>query len=511
MNRIFIDGDDFTKHTAGLNDDDFNLEFSLDDETKTIVYSVSNELTFTNSAFDYLNEKFVTNCDMTVSADVTIRLGCCNEKELSFTILPSGIEWSKSSCNFSATLRRNTEIDEPAKILSEKLYWKDNGWRTAFKHPVINYCRENELIAILYSVLFVILFPLIAGVSIIQAFFGSSSNLRDDFEKKITGCNRRHIGTIYREMAEYNAGRVGLSFQSSILQDAYKTLILIHARNKKGCLACDYQEENMPALTTIGALGLLDNVFNASARIINKTLYYETEKFYNELYFDTLVDVTTIDAPEEPVYSYNTEDLKAYGRFEYRQDAIDTEGNQMFDTYSDIVEWNPSTSLNRSQKGEKVVTVPFSPCRFRLDAESNSSLDGLRVGKKLIMQGNTSSEYKLILWTGEDRNNVEPEWVEVGSTTEYQRRLWFNENQSTPELYQQYHYYSNPRSPEARNIVLESFEFSPSDFCAAVDKVLEYGVYLEVITDYGSGIPQTIKINFTKKTIEIENVYLKCS
>lgn len=447
---------------------------------------------------------------------------CTSPRELVFDgVIPgSNVDWCHGQCYLSATAVQETEETRKADCFSSTLVSDNwNGFMEA-DHPKFVYCDELRpkwlhdtllylglIVLLLYVLLYPIVVLVLAIVTVLNAvidalnsiipgegpinridFDGDSTtnvleeftNLRDKVIGAIIGCGRRHPSPLVRSYFANACGKCGLSFESSILNNPasdYYNLAYFFAPAKRGIAPEDGVAtiyENRVLKTGDVFAEDMALLFNAQWRIEGQRVRLERRDKMVGL--EPWVDPAQLRAAGrlvgEVCYEWDTDDLPAFGQFEWQVDPMDACSNEARDRYNDIVEWN--SPVNILQRGKKEVSLPFGIARFRGDGVSTDALDGFSGlypqinefdGVMLITQGVVTLP-KLIIW---DPNSGTAQARAARFTAPgypYQVPNWpllFNEvgvsGLSTIEpdapglgLYPRFHHIDNPRVDSTRGL-----------------------------------------------------------
>lgn len=578
MNQIFIDGTDFTDDVLdGL--DDISITWD-NNSTGSLIASVSSPITFGEAAYDYLKSKFWVDKEAGLNAtcQVLLYIDCCN-LQIPFTINAKSVR----DCVGCSAVVNLVEVDENSRCydyLNTKLMVENVAGDVQWCK--MRYCEGTDFADIMIGLVLVVIAPLLIILDIIERIIKTLCDVVDFLvfwkdlncesirkwfpsigcvASLIGDCNRYHSVAFVWELIEENAKKCGLAFESSILKNTpYDQLVLFSPLNVKGCLynapnldncpdwgiftdgVCGdtpYQKDNFYDVTTIQFLEQLKNTFPCTDyQIIDGTLYFESEKFFESLATVELFNVEEAAADgcfeTLPCYAFFTERSCAYGRFEYSRDFLDRRGNEAFaQHYSDIVEYNQPP--NDWQKGECPLRSPFGPARFQFDRWQNSGQEGFRFlfghGDSLVLQSHTVSSPKLLVLEPEhncedakvisrpaedEQGNKIARIIRVpglslgGALTlpiyakDYNYPMYYDAEYPIPELIQTFGECMNPRSSLNDKCVLDSLQIAMD--CEMVQKIVDNDGRVRVGTAYGWGYPDSITTNFGDSTITLTNV-----
>jgi hypothetical protein len=593
--KIELNGTLITGRIDGT--ENFEVTISKKTDEGKIAKSFSSELTFFDDGFQIIKAALIDDPNGFVNS-VTIEVfdECCSESVFKGVIRGDSIDFCEPGCSVSANI---IEEDNGLNCVKSTMIWDDHeGFLTTRRHPSIRYCIETRpefiqiilvfLAFIVQIVVFAILIPLIAVIfvifgiifiicNIIDAiaalipgvegpdctggfanpinFINQIIDTFDNLADFLVGCGRYHPSPYVREYIKNVCEKCGLTFQSSILNNAsspYYNAALFAAEVRKGVRAPvpgpqTMIEANRPILTGANLLDeYLKPTFNAEWRVINGVLIFERKDYFQNLstWINTdqlLQEGRLID--DAVCFSWIDKERFAFGRFEYRKDGQEYIGYEAADRYHDLVEWNsPPSPL---QSGEKTVILPFGPARFRDDGVETDvlsfladflggAIDAVFFGafsdwkEVLLMNQHTAQEYKLLILrdsTPNDNNLVKNNYSNtftggtlfgdftdpggdvfngpIANNRRFNYPLWFYEGRDN-NLYSLFYFIEDPRLPGSQQFNFEfSFPFKCSeyqsfDFDKSV-KIVRGGVLLD-------GVVEEIKVNFKTRLISVQGI-----
>jgi hypothetical protein len=232
IESLTIDGLDFTLDLTSR--DDFSIEITRDQASYVVNLGLTNELTFVGLAYQYLLNKFFTDCTgIGTSSIVRITSDCC-ELELVFELKGDNINFDGSECEAGVTLLTISEALKKFNKLRSRTWWQNDFTRKSH-HNKIKYIDKPNFW---------------------QRVTGES---RDWGKSKY---HSFHICPLMHPIIEYNAGLVGLEFQSQSIFDQYgeyKQLGLVLSQFREGrpvqedglSLDVNWRDSLAPVETTI--------------------------------------------------------------------------------------------------------------------------------------------------------------------------------------------------------------------------------------------------------------------
>ena len=507
------------------------------------------ELQFFGRGYQILKEKLIDPAEGFAN-QVTIAIydDCCTTqgRDLLFfkgVIKGTNVDWCHQECHVKATA---SEDDQPITCLDSTLIY-DN--RLGFQnrvHPRMAYCIEfrpgiiHDLLILLSVTTIAIFLPFgllifffdliikaldkIPGINFKQPLKGGFGEEVDDFthliKSAIVGCGRKHPSPLVRDYIKNVCDICGLEYESSILSNPssdYYNTVYFNAPIEKGELKdVNFKLDNAPILSGAQLLEQLNQVFNAQFIFKGNKIIQERKDLIRKA-AGTWVKYSDIESQKRLksalCFKWNGEGRPSYGRFEYSLDPTDWVGNEAKAVYNDIVEWN--RPFSPSQKGEKNVTLPFGPVRFRSDAIERDSLDkwtwlpfvgGLIRGNDdaIIMNNGTCLNPKLIVWDGKDRYNGFAKKFNGHFNYPY----WFNEfnnekgvvqsaNKPGCGLYPRFWEIENPRTSAIKGI---DWDFS---FYYTCEELQSYDINKTIPLPNGIGQITSIEINSSDRSIKV--------
>lgn len=517
--------------------DTLPISVKLNTTNKTVETSITGDLTFNGRAYELIKNTFFSDCNgKAAKLSGTIYFAdICLSKD--FVIRYDQVTFDPCSCTSEVQLKIETPESDCYRYLNSKAIWQ-NGFIDAFTHPKIHYCSQPGF---LHYIIITILRPIILLIAAAINFMIGFLNIFADITKIDTealnetlfGCGRYHIAPVIREILQYHTDKCGLAFQSSILVNdpLYSNSALLHAQNEKGQHfsngSFNWIEDNRWNVSCTDVLKKIAFLHNADYRVKNGALIYERKDFFLTNFEPAeinLIELCQDGSLSELEYSI-IRGAKAYGKFEYQKDAIDTEGNRMINDYNDIVDWNDP--VQEHLNGEYLVTNEFSPARFMFDRQTeekenffdyDKSVDNLRAprNRDLILTANTAINIKVLaLEPNTPRNDAKTirRKRKVTSGTDYYDYNWpyyYDAEYAEEELYQRFHYIDDPNLSEGAYFEINGTVKVLLTKQIAQD-ILTYGVDIKIITHLGDGkATDGFLIDRAKKEVVISGIKIKC-
>lgn len=562
-NKLYINGKDVTKDVKNF--DEFEIELGLNTATKTISKQLSQTITIKGETYKLIESTFFASCgDYDNTLKGFFKTDICGGIVIDLEITYEGLRNFPEIEEAEITLKSVTEEDKAYAILDSS-YWYDNGFVTANNIPIMYYADQPNFISwgiILLSAASRVVFNAldkainivceVATLGIGNCDSNITGAVYSALDTWLTGLGRWATAPLVREILDYQIKHAGLLFASSILNDPfspYYNMAFFHMdrgfhgsfKDTSKTKRQSVMLENNKLWTVIQLLEKLKVPFEADYRIINGTLYFEKESFFDNLVNDKLFH--TKDKCTDPVgYEPNLEENFAVGEFGFSLDSYDTEGNKSIKYYQQKLEFN--LPYNPAQKGTLKSTTGFGTPRFMFDQISavkdgffdwEKNIDEFRDGPEsfiggffdnegiirkydLILSGNMLSFPKLIvLEEGFNRNDALA--IKKVFTTISGKRFWlFNyplmyketldkiidattlQEGKPGALTSEFATLANPRLRKDR---LKISSITIKCDCDVVKKALTnfHRVYID--THYGKGIPTNINIKFSKTKVEI--------
>lgn len=445
-----------------------NLILRKQDETGDKAYSLTGNLVFTGSDYDYIYAQLKTSATA-LDNKVELKLvnDCCGTPQVyKFFIQAKTLRWCEGSCELQAGTTENTLAQDQLTCLKNTLIWDDYAGFKSKQHPRFAYCNELRpnwkhdvllILAVATATSILVFLPLIATVVIVFNIVNSvinwlNSNLGTSFNNItilgqvnismndlqgyfnlltsfIIGCGRKHPSPLVRDYADNVCGKCGITFQSSIFKNsasAYHNTCYFNAPIHKGTLETDtttyWIDENKPIKSGFQFFDDIASIVNGKWEIVGGNLILERKDYFvPKTPFIDLTDTTKYPSDKVNIcWKWSSKTRYSYANFEYQKDAVNWVGGEAGSRWNDIVEWNnPYSAL---QKGELKPLFPFTSCRFRDDGIDRDVLSFYKsfptIGPMiknydnvLIMNSHTCYQPMLLIWdpaTGVQNAKVDP-------------------------------------------------------------------------------------------------------
>ncbi len=411
---------------------------------------ISSELICFNAAYLYISDVFVNNPNaITNEIKVQIVDDCCDQFTFNGIITYESVRWCYGDCSIKCKVLE--DLPQFQCFKSTLVADNYNGFQDLTTHPKITYCNELRpnwlqhimmILAIDLNILLLILTPIVAVISgiisIVCAILSLpfipgdcpeelKDGILDDYiewinklNESIIGCGRAHPSALVRDYIQNVCTKCGLEFQSSILNDAsseYYNTVWLDAQVKKGCKDCTTLiKENVPLITLDMMLDKLKPLFAADYIVKDNLLIFERrDKLKQQNIAFDFVGVDKNKLVSLVCYEWNGKKKVAYLNAAYAKDGIDIVGNEAGNIYNDIVDFN--VPYNQAFVGSIDINFEFAPARFRNDGIEEDVLNTYKSipffgnaiqqhERALLLEHNTITVPKLIIWDGVDRSNA---------------------------------------------------------------------------------------------------------
>lgn len=573
MNRIKVEGIDYTTWADGLQE--FQLSIQRNTEDGAVEYGTTLDIRAEGKFYDLIYSTFFDNiCEgrkKQLEAVVEIDNGSCNF-EIDFLIVPDGIDICFDGCaeitlqyvqpdndayiclkqqvSYWSTIDRETYQDDPKQGLRV-----DPEFYSYIKGRVhkILYCQDWTFISYLLFLTYAfgvgIVFQVVKRLCDLADLIGLDGFIcraLDYADNAISGCNKYHTAVLIKDIFEYNFNKCGLQLESSILNDpVYKWTALESAVGGEGYLVdrCNrddsqFNGDNARIQNVLQLAKTFETVFNSDFRIKNGKFTFERKDyFYDNAEVLLNLDDKANELEECPKWRLNADAIYACWEKQFVIDTFDHQGNKNINQYNEIVEWNPEANPNT--KGKLSRFSPYSPSKWSNDQNIKTSLEQrflanirssdnplIKAGTcdythAQIIQDGQLSQDKLILIDPVQKLNCSgckfatAQKVKLEGTSGifpfgYRFVYSYNDGLKGQALYDRFHYIDDPNG-EGRIVKLDSVTWYPSDFCDAVGKILEKGLDVGIESGkYGKTIPEKIDVNFAECSITFSELKFKC-
>lgn len=561
MNRIYIDGIDYTDWVSGL--DDLTESYSFDDNN-AIEIGQTSEIVMHGLGYNYWKSIFVDDTCNSINNEYEVRVRADCGVDLFFILKAQGANFDFKACKVRMVFNAKDPRSEQLRILQKSYFHKkEEGF---FNHvdslpgdhrPKLTYVKEltwlNKIIGILY--VFVVL-PLIKVVNFIIGIINAIDDLIgtgrvdkiDDeaLDDDVIGAGEFTPTYYISDIIEFWCNKAGLNFKSTIWKtDPYQNVVLWSQQIKKGieledCEVIHHDPVNAANIDTVELLNLLNPVFNSQWRIIGNDLFFERKDFYDTTrisVFDLSDQIAQNRIIGEVNIRFDNTDNCAQFKGDYLLDSIDTQGNRAITLYSEIKEYNENLQ-HKNRKGKCEPIIEFGAARFTDDIYQNdftsliwnqSNLLLYKIGSQvfthsLVLFNETAQLYKLIeidqnpqavrqrgkckLRMPIKRQIKNPNrrgglFADIAGTWEYNYNLWFS------ELYKRFHYISDPDLIQ-RYAEIPEITWQPQNFCEAVTFMRANMLNTKISSIFGDGNIGSFEINYKTCTIKLKEIKFKC-
>ncbi len=497
MPKVILNGTSFSdtdKQIAGL--EALTITLRREDGTGIAAFSFSGELTFYGDAYTIIKTQIIaSSTPHLVKVPITIYADECPDVPFYGYVEGQSVEWCEintdgNPCSAKAQLIDGSEMAEKMACVKNTIIWARKekfgtstvsaGEDTARQSRYLTYCLEVRpralqefmmlfflitqtvfgplvfIIAAIVGVINLIItavntIPLLPNIPLIDfdgnddtgpfAEFTNLLRLLNDF---VVGCGAKHKAPFIHSYVQNVCDICGLSLQSSMLAPGgvYHNLMRLDATQyatprgaSVGQIEQSYRD-NAPNLNGGQLLDEMRNNLNWDWWIDGTVLNIEPKGEVEGLVWVKQGDGTVIKS-----FCLGTTDetVKAYGVYEYSQDAADNASNEVRSDWGAVIDWN--SPPNDVQRGALQRTLPYSAALFRSDNQGDSTLPidkdfyqfvfpNLEQWKNvLILSKAVSSQPKLLLWDGlSSQDNARVARFKVGDLWDYNVGMWLREN-----------------------------------------------------------------------------------
>lgn len=560
-------------------DGDVRQTYREEDESGRKAKGSLGDIEFRAEGYDILKGELIDDPDGLIkSVDITVTLDCCDD-EVAFTgeIRGVDIRWCVGDCAIKVSAIEKTAdtliVDcLKSTVISES---EDEDVPTGFLdkvHPRMVYCdalrpRVLHIIIISFGFLFImtmkILRPLLVAFNAIvklvcvlakiagkpcepemdDGILDTIDDMLRQMEDDLLGCNRNHPSGLVRGYIRNACKVCGATFSSSIFNEPsspYFNSVYLFAPMTEGKKHGENNYALNPDNVALDSgelyLDTLKDVVNGKWRVRNGILMLERKDYFlgeTRLLADQIPDDRLI----EFCFTYSKDDLKAYGDFQYSQDAIDTDANSLLRWYNEIVSYN--TPKHELFRGKHDVMLQYAPMASRAHSgEGDFRQSGFiraflpneaNYRKAILLSTGLTALPKLIEWDGESKEYAYPYVEETESfgrngqtivtVRHVNRAFWFTQERGRKPaeyvngklqlerrntLYHNFHQIDDPRivGYKKRGFTLK-FTYGCSDL-----ENLSIGGVVE--KEYGGetleGVITNFEVNHTTKLVEVVGV-----
>ena len=547
--KITINGVDYTSDIYGLDEFVYNIKRTDDAAIET---GTSNILKLKGKAYKLILDTFFTDPCNSLDKKLDINFNdsiCCVEYK--FTASVNQVKICYEDCYAEVVLIEKTEDLEAYQCLKNHInFWKPTNYDkhaaakgTAYR---IITCNNggflHKALLILFKIYVKPTFNIIKIICDAIDFLVRGDPCEDlvdnlnDAENEVLGCKRYHTAFNLLDMFQYVSGKCKLKFESKTILEKfpYNCLAWFSASSTTGRLLTDcngagglFDVLNDPKYTMLQIAHKLKDVFNAEYYIKDGVFYFEKKEFvrntYNNL-FDVGKEYESGRILTCTDIEFNDEKLCAYGRFEYSEDSIDTEGNNAINQYNDIVEWNNPPRPNQTK--ECNFSNDFAPASFGRDAWQDTFMKTCRrlIGNcnfddALIMERGVAEKDKLIIIDKENptycfeckfNTAIKLKAKGLSDTYIYNYPMFFDQFAAHKELYNQFWKDKDPRNGNSELLKINSIKYKPKDFCKFAGLLIEIKLNCYVVFNGNKFYPEEISIERKTQTVEFRGLKGVC-
>lgn len=480
-------------------------------------FSFSGELEFTDGDADYIKTILVDHVNA-LSNEVILKFvdDCCGNTVRLFSIRAESLEWCNGNCNVKAAAIEKTTTEAQLNCLKNTMIYDNYNNFQGKQHPRFSYCNEirpnymHDVLMILsiatatsitafipaIAALILLFNTINAVINALNSVLPSSAQINtlsvfgnqqyfdlnaikgyvDQLYALIAGCGRKHPSPLIRDYAANVCGKCGLTFVSSIYNNAasdYYNTCYVNAPIHKGTQEPDtttyWIQENAPLLNGNMFFDQICQPVNGKWKIINNQVILERRDALTPK--TPWIDLTTHPGlqPEGVCWSWTKRPRYSYARLEYQKDGINWVGGEAIRRWSDIVDWN--NPYSDRQKDEFHPLIEFAACRFRDDGIDRDVLSNYewvpflgatikKYKRSMLMNSHNCYTPMLLIWDGADVSNAkcinssyysgvpsegdDKYQTTIGLNEFFNYPFWFNANYPN-NLYDRFWKIDNPR------------------------------------------------------------------
>lgn len=547
--KITINGVDYTSDIYGLDEFVYNIKRTDDAAIET---GTSNILKLKGNAFKLVFDTFFSDPCNSLENKLNILFQdsiCCIDYK--FTASVNQVKICYEDCYAEIVLIEDTEDLESYQCLKNHInFWKPTDYakhaeskQTAYR---IMTCHNggflHKALLTLFKIFVKPIFNIIKIICDAIDFLVRGDPCEDlvenleDAENEALGCKRYHTAFNILDMFQYVSGKCKLKFQSKTILEVfpYNCLAWFSAASNTGRLLTDcsgsvglFDTSNAPPYNMLQIAHKLKDVFNAEYYIKDGIFHFEKKEYVRNTY-SNLFDVTKEYESGRIIgcsdIEFDDEKLCAYGRFEYSQDSIDTEGNNAINLYNDIVEWNNPPRPNQTKECD--FSNDFAPASFGRDAWQDKYLKDCRqaIGNcnfddALIMERGVAEKDKLIIIDKENpiycysckfNTSIKLPAKGLADTYIYNYPMFFDQFAKHKELYNQFWKYEDPRSGNSELLKINSIKYKPKDFCKFAELIRSIKLNCFIVFNGIKFYPEEISIERKTQTVEFRGLKGVC-
>jgi hypothetical protein len=454
--RLLFDGiEQDLDNVQGTNGASFT--YRSKDENGENGFAFSPDLLLTGAAYDYVKAQIISQpLPALAQIKVLVYSSCCSDALGNPLLLFTGkidgadVEWCEYPCSeCTVSIIDDSQDAQAIQCLKNTIIWQrkivngvfvNDGDSTDRPAIFLSYCNEirpaflQEVTMIFGFIFIVALMPFLylwatiafALTSLLSAitnipvgsnFYDDAAGVVQTMTELVTGCGYRHRTPFISSYLANGCDICGLSLQSSLfgIGGPYRNTVRLDAaylaggRPSLSSRIFRAAQTNRPNLNFVQFLDEFKQ-FNIDWRVSNGVLIIERKDFdFAGQWFDLA------DIPNDDVLSlcFSVTDKKppAYGEYEYIKDGVDNAGDEVRDTWTDLVfDWN--TPPNPAQSGLLRRSFFYSAALFRNDGAraETSALDKPLYRAIFSILGDTQNDMlmekgicgfpKLLIWDG---------------------------------------------------------------------------------------------------------------
>lgn len=541
MPTVILNGQTFSsaqKVIAGL--DGITATIRREDSTGGAAFSFTGELAFYGDAFEIIRTQILqAAAPHLVKVPILIFSDICPNVPFYGYVEGQNVEWceigaDKTPCYAKAQIIDGSAPAEKLACVKNTIIWAKkekfgttnltNGEDTYRKGRYLSYCVEfrpkalAELMMlwwimqrtiytpIIYAFALIVVvinaiitavntIPFVPNIPLIDfdgnddtGAFAEFTNMLDMANDFVTGCGAKHKTPFIHSYISNVCEVCGLSLQSSVIGPGapYHNLMRLDASQYASPPgATDEKIEttylsNAPNLNGGQFLDELSRNLNWEWWISGNVLHIEPRGEIQGIVLFEQGDGTVI---KSLCLTTTSETIKAYGVYEYSQDASDVAGNEVRSHWGGVVDWN--TPPNDIQRGALQRTLPYSAALFRQDAQADATLPidkgiynnsiafpNLAKWKNvLILSKAVSSMPKLLLWDGtSSAKDARVARVKNGEKWDYNVAMWVagSHPSGIKTLYE--NSYAKTDNPRLSGVQLRVFKAEICVDCALIER-----------------------------------------
>ena len=518
-----------------------------------------------------IRDRFIDNLCSSIDNEykVQIYIHDC-QKTLDYILKAQGCTFDIIGCKVKMNLNESNENESKVDILSKTYFWdtKEGYFEYALsigRIPKMLQVKELTFLSktilflyfvIVYPIINFVIKPIIAIINAIISFINTLGagldeigfTFFDRIENDVIGAGEYTVVYYAKDILEFWCTKAGLTFKSSILQNApYSDMAIFsqmftHGIDIDRCQNVHVNEQNAPNYNALEILNLLKEVFNAEWEIIGNELIFERKDYFENTKVKLFNLEDEIKKGNIKEYEIGINADKNCARFiaEFKSDSFDTQGNRAMPFYRTIQEYNEGL-IYKNRKGDCSPKIAFGPVRFTEDVHKNSfnswawsqaheggwlDVGSCKFTHSVVMSNDTAQNMKLIIvdndqksfrvcggckfqvavksqskpgvTTNEFGDNIEGDW-------EYNQPLWMS------TLYNKFHFIENPDLKNHRVVEIGTIIWTPDNFCESANLLDLHKLNTKIESiNYNDGFIGDYKIDYEKCNIILNNLTFKC-